>query len=293
MASVRRFDRRACPPRAMPRRAPSRRSARSKPSRRRQHEAPGTTKTAEAGAKGAQRSRPRRPRGRPAPPHGRARRLLVVPPPPEGPDDHDHSAPHPARRGWQRRARVPAAGHRRADRPPHPGGRGARARHPRRARDRSRPGRRVRAAHDRQGPLPPSPERHRAALPRSLRRAPCARCAAILRERQIDVVAGFGGYVCPPAYLAAFSARLPVVVHEANRRPGLANRLGARRAAAGAHRLRRLEPARRPPDRDADARRHRPPGSCCPPCRRHRAASVWTPTGRYCSPPADPSVPCG
>lgn len=54
---------------------------------------------------------------------------------------------------------------------------------------------------------------------------------SILRERQIDVVAGFGGYVCPPAYLAAFSARLPVVVHEANRRPGLANRLGARRAA--------------------------------------------------------------
>ncbi|GAA1488511.1 UDP-N-acetylglucosamine--N-acetylmuramyl-(pentapeptide) pyrophosphoryl-undecaprenol N-acetylglucosamine transferase [Brachybacterium sacelli] len=55
---------------------------------------------------------------------------------------------------------------------------------------------------------------------------------SILREREIDVVAGFGGYVCPPAYLAAFSARRPVVVHEANRRPGLANRLGARRAAA-------------------------------------------------------------
>ncbi|WP_193104244.1 undecaprenyldiphospho-muramoylpentapeptide beta-N-acetylglucosaminyltransferase [Brachybacterium sp. FME24] len=55
---------------------------------------------------------------------------------------------------------------------------------------------------------------------------------SILRDREIDVVAGFGGYVCPPAYLAAFSARSPVVVHEANRRPGLANRLGSRRAAA-------------------------------------------------------------
>ncbi|GAA1484528.1 undecaprenyldiphospho-muramoylpentapeptide beta-N-acetylglucosaminyltransferase [Brachybacterium fresconis] len=54
----------------------------------------------------------------------------------------------------------------------------------------------------------------------------------LLRERGIGVVAGFGGYVCPPAYLAAATARLPVVVHEANRRPGLANRLGARRAAA-------------------------------------------------------------
>ncbi len=54
----------------------------------------------------------------------------------------------------------------------------------------------------------------------------------LLKERQIDVVAGFGGYVCPPAYLAAASASVPVVLHEANRRPGLANRLGARRAAA-------------------------------------------------------------
>lgn len=54
----------------------------------------------------------------------------------------------------------------------------------------------------------------------------------LLREREIDVVAGFGGYVCPPAYLAAASLRIPLVVHEANRRPGLANRLGSRRAAA-------------------------------------------------------------
>ena len=54
----------------------------------------------------------------------------------------------------------------------------------------------------------------------------------LLRERRIDVVAGYGGYVCPPAYLAAAAQRLPVVIHEANRRPGLANRLGARRAAA-------------------------------------------------------------
>lgn len=55
---------------------------------------------------------------------------------------------------------------------------------------------------------------------------------AIVRERGIDVVVGFGGYVCPPAYLAAMREQVPVVVHEANARPGLANRLGARRAAA-------------------------------------------------------------
>src|SRR5699024_8804655 len=54
----------------------------------------------------------------------------------------------------------------------------------------------------------------------------------LMRERGIDVVAGFGGYVCPPAYLAAASLRRPLVVHEANRPPGLANRLGALRAKA-------------------------------------------------------------
>ena len=45
-----------------------------------------------------------------------------------------------------------------------------------------------------------------------------------------DVLVGFGGYVSAPAYLAARRRRVPVVVHEANPRPGLANRLGARLA---------------------------------------------------------------
>jgi UDP-N-acetylglucosamine--N-acetylmuramyl-(pentapeptide) pyrophosphoryl-undecaprenol N-acetylglucosamine transferase len=42
------------------------------------------------------------------------------------------------------------------------------------------------------------------------------------------VVVGFGGYVAAPAYLAARRAGAAIVVHEANSRPGLANRLGAR-----------------------------------------------------------------
>lgn len=46
-----------------------------------------------------------------------------------------------------------------------------------------------------------------------------------------DVVVGFGGYVALPAYLAARRRRTPSVVHEANARAGLANRIGARRAA--------------------------------------------------------------
>lgn len=49
----------------------------------------------------------------------------------------------------------------------------------------------------------------------------------ILRDRHVDVVVGFGGYASAPAYLAAHRERLPFVVHEANARPGLANRLGA------------------------------------------------------------------
>lgn len=43
-----------------------------------------------------------------------------------------------------------------------------------------------------------------------------------------QVVVGFGGYVSTPAYLAARRRGVPVVVHEQNARPGLANRLGAR-----------------------------------------------------------------
>ncbi|MCW2665856.1 MAG: murG, partial [Frankiales bacterium] len=43
-----------------------------------------------------------------------------------------------------------------------------------------------------------------------------------------DVVVGFGGYVAFPAYLAARRRGLPIVVHEANARAGLANRVGAR-----------------------------------------------------------------
>ncbi len=43
-----------------------------------------------------------------------------------------------------------------------------------------------------------------------------------------DVVVGFGGYVALPAYLAARRRRTPTVVHEANARAGIANRIGAR-----------------------------------------------------------------
>ncbi|MFI6786268.1 undecaprenyldiphospho-muramoylpentapeptide beta-N-acetylglucosaminyltransferase [Nonomuraea sp. NPDC050383] len=54
--------------------------------------------------------------------------------------------------------------------------------------------------------------------------------AAVLDRVSADILVGFGGYVATPAYLAAKRRGLPIVVHEANPRPGLANRLGARLA---------------------------------------------------------------
>jgi UDP-N-acetylglucosamine--N-acetylmuramyl-(pentapeptide) pyrophosphoryl-undecaprenol N-acetylglucosamine transferase len=52
--------------------------------------------------------------------------------------------------------------------------------------------------------------------------------AGVLDRVQADVLVGFGGYVATPGYLAARRRGVPIVVHEANPRPGLANRLGAR-----------------------------------------------------------------
>ena len=45
--------------------------------------------------------------------------------------------------------------------------------------------------------------------------------------KKADVLIGFGGYVSAPAYLAAALSRTPIVIHEANAKPGWANRLGA------------------------------------------------------------------
>jgi UDP-N-acetylglucosamine--N-acetylmuramyl-(pentapeptide) pyrophosphoryl-undecaprenol N-acetylglucosamine transferase len=52
--------------------------------------------------------------------------------------------------------------------------------------------------------------------------------ASVLDRVGADVLAGFGGYVATPGYLAARRRGVPIVVHEANSKPGLANRLGAR-----------------------------------------------------------------
>jgi len=76
-------------------------------------------------------------------------------------------------------------------------------------------------------PMPRRPSADLLALPGRLRDAVRAAERAI-DEVGADVVVGFGGYVSTPAYLAARRRGLPLVVHEQNSRPGLANRVGAR-----------------------------------------------------------------
>jgi UDP-N-acetylglucosamine--N-acetylmuramyl-(pentapeptide) pyrophosphoryl-undecaprenol N-acetylglucosamine transferase len=44
--------------------------------------------------------------------------------------------------------------------------------------------------------------------------------------KSADLIIGFGGYACPPIYIAAAILRKPIFVHEANAIPGWANRLG-------------------------------------------------------------------
>lgn len=64
-------------------------------------------------------------------------------------------------------------------------------------------------------------------VPGRLRAARRAALEVIDRVRP-DVVVGFGGYVSVPAYLAAHKRGMPLVVHEGNALPGMANKLGAR-----------------------------------------------------------------
>ena len=79
-------------------------------------------------------------------------------------------------------------------------------------------------------PLPRKPTPDLLRVPGRVRRS-VAETRAVLTELQADVVVGFGGYVALPAYLAARRSGVPVVVHEQNALPGLANRIGARVAA--------------------------------------------------------------
>src|ERR1700749_1489609 len=76
-------------------------------------------------------------------------------------------------------------------------------------------------------PLPRSVTPRLLAVPGKMAGAVNA-AAGVLDRMKADVLVGFGGYVATPGYLAARRRHVPIVVHEANPRPGLANKLGAR-----------------------------------------------------------------
>lgn len=76
-------------------------------------------------------------------------------------------------------------------------------------------------------PLPRQPTPRLLTVPGRL--AGAVRAAVRVLERSgADVVVGMGGYVAMPAYVAARRTGTPVVVHEQNARPGIANRFAAR-----------------------------------------------------------------
>jgi UDP-N-acetylglucosamine--N-acetylmuramyl-(pentapeptide) pyrophosphoryl-undecaprenol N-acetylglucosamine transferase len=75
-------------------------------------------------------------------------------------------------------------------------------------------------------PLPRKPSADLLRLPGKVRGA-VTRVREVLTGVGAQAVVGFGGYVALPAYLGA-RGRVPIVVHEANARAGLANKVGAR-----------------------------------------------------------------
>jgi UDP-N-acetylglucosamine--N-acetylmuramyl-(pentapeptide) pyrophosphoryl-undecaprenol N-acetylglucosamine transferase len=76
-------------------------------------------------------------------------------------------------------------------------------------------------------PLPRKPSGDLLRVPARLKGAVTA-ALEVVDRLQPDVVVGFGGYVSVPAYLAARRRKLPIVVHEGNALPGIANKVGAR-----------------------------------------------------------------
>lgn len=96
-------------------------------------------------------------------------------------------------------------------------------------------------------PLPRRPTPKLLKVPGALR-ASVREVEQLCRERDVRAVVTFGGYVSLPAAWAAARLHLPLVVHEQNAVPGLANRLAARWAdriavsfPGSRHRFRRQE----------------------------------------------------
>jgi UDP-N-acetylglucosamine--N-acetylmuramyl-(pentapeptide) pyrophosphoryl-undecaprenol N-acetylglucosamine transferase len=80
-------------------------------------------------------------------------------------------------------------------------------------------------------PFPRKPSKYALSFPFRFNAA-VKKVERIILDSKIDVVVGFGGYASAPAYVAARRLAVPYVIHEANALPGMANRFGAKKAAA-------------------------------------------------------------
>lgn len=79
-------------------------------------------------------------------------------------------------------------------------------------------------------PLPRSVNKQLVTLPFRVIRS-VWKTKKIIKEHNVQVIIGFGGYVALSAYLAAqLPHKVPLIVHEANVKPGLANRIGKKLA---------------------------------------------------------------
>ncbi|MCI1675951.1 MAG: undecaprenyldiphospho-muramoylpentapeptide beta-N-acetylglucosaminyltransferase [Ancrocorticia sp.] len=79
-------------------------------------------------------------------------------------------------------------------------------------------------------PFPRRPNLAAIQFPHRFHRA-VKEAGAILDAERADVAVGFGGFASTPVYVAAKKRGIPVVIHEQNAKPGMANKYGARFAA--------------------------------------------------------------
>lgn len=77
-------------------------------------------------------------------------------------------------------------------------------------------------------PMPRRLSRYALAFPGKFLRA-TREVRQLIRDSKTDVVVGFGGYASAPGYVAARREHVPFIIHEANAKPGLANKLAARK----------------------------------------------------------------
>lgn len=81
-------------------------------------------------------------------------------------------------------------------------------------------------------PIPRKPSIELLEVPFKLTKS-ISQARKILKAHKTNVLIGFGGYVTAPGYIAAKLTGVPFIVHEANARAGLANKLGVRLGGVG------------------------------------------------------------